>query len=953
MTATIQRPLNCFSKMIPTNLTNEVFSKSFVKKLGEVDNFLIKRDFNDLTNYLNNDVIGIAVRIFHHVEAKNPSTFQELSPKELEVADKSLKCLGGFSSEVDFLSKFGNLIIEKYKEFAKNNSENSVVVAIGYTHGAISISDKELAKLIFLRLAAVHSYILKSSTESFFEEKIKKTYSISSFFSPKTQTVAVHTTGASPENANLGNRESYSQKYDYQFHTFLEEIKVLLEPAKNNTNNKFSVGDTEFGITYEGLGDNLEGSQNIGTQESTRISDPTPKKDYSHDQQIIIKIIHDIQRRVAHAHKNNHLFGKDKKIDPKIKKYINDFYLFELNKLSSNDLKEKIKIKKHTDLFSIDDSSSYFFEKIFLYSIPQGFALMEKRTSSIKKILNELGLQAKDTDQQTQKLFEANTYEEAENAISGGAYIHAIDSLTGHTPLTRVLNRICDMKKLQTHQVISSNPECVKDLEERISEFKKIIQLLIENGANVNQCIQRGEFAGYTALHLAAQYDDVDLIRMLNPHSEAPTNLGGGETKPKNVFTKNYSGATALSIAASCGNLNVVEALLQYLTDEEEKLELINSRDNNGNTALHLAANLGFTKVVEFLLSNGAHNSIQNNYGKSAKDIIEPNNTDQNLNDLELQEIKNNTPLVAINKAIYSNDLTELKTKIIKCQDLSFDSKKGILKHAVKLNCNPLIIKELILLVQNDSEFKKHTKNPFEDAIDIILSGRTNNLVLLKLLRSPQKEWFKKNAEAPLFQVTKFPDKNKKEGSFNSLPNNNPWRETDEEMERPLLEEVYENDEGEASFNPRNQENNSLWDKIMDDYNPQETKEIDKQLAERLQKLREDNSSASVEGNNTPLPVQTIQLGAPPHNRKTKIKELTDLVIAKNGVKNKFKNIAFRIKEVKGKLVKLGENNNSAEKRKLLKTLLNLKKEKSEIWNKYLLLCEELDNKNGKNLSIR
>ena len=69
--------------------------------------------------------------------------------------------------------------------------------------------------------------------------------------------------------------------------------------------------------------------------------------------------------------------------------------------------------------------------------------------------------------------------------------------------------------------------------------------------------------------------------------------------------------STALHWAASNGNMNIVEILLDRGID-------INSKDTYGNTALHYAAMNGKMNIVEILVDRGIDINSKNNIGWTA-----------------------------------------------------------------------------------------------------------------------------------------------------------------------------------------------------------------------------------------------------------------------------------------------------------------------------------------------
>ena len=84
-----------------------------------------------------------------------------------------------------------------------------------------------------------------------------------------------------------------------------------------------------------------------------------------------------------------------------------------------------------------------------------------------------------------------------------------------------------------------------------------------------------------------------------------------------NIQAKKYydddiicKGCNALHIACMCGNLEVVQYLLEKGAD-------IESLSSNGSTPLYLASYNGNTEVVKYLISKGANKNFKNKYGST------------------------------------------------------------------------------------------------------------------------------------------------------------------------------------------------------------------------------------------------------------------------------------------------------------------------------------------------
>ncbi|MDQ2090608.1 serine hydrolase [Marimonas arenosa] len=114
--------------------------------------------------------------------------------------------------------------------------------------------------------------------------------------------------------------------------------------------------------------------------------------------------------------------------------------------------------------------------------------------------------------------------------------------------------------------------------------------------------ITRADEAPLLMLPVAVLQDNADVVAA---HAAAGTDLNALDPY----------GSRPLTIAATFGSMNALQALIQGGADLE-------ARDAQGSTALHIAAFFGRTRMVETLLSAGADPLARNGDGSTALDIV-------------------------------------------------------------------------------------------------------------------------------------------------------------------------------------------------------------------------------------------------------------------------------------------------------------------------------------------
>lgn len=131
----------------------------------------------------------------------------------------------------------------------------------------------------------------------------------------------------------------------------------------------------------------------------------------------------------------------------------------------------------------------------------------------------------------------------------------------------------------------------------------QIVELLIENNANIESC----DYSGATPLHYAAMMGHQNALLLLL-HSGADINVIDGE--------KN----TSLHFSCNNGHETCVKAMLYFSEHKSIKLNM-NKRNSLGNTPLHLASKWGFETIVQILLEYGANPNVENSNKKTCLDV--------------------------------------------------------------------------------------------------------------------------------------------------------------------------------------------------------------------------------------------------------------------------------------------------------------------------------------------
>ncbi len=113
--------------------------------------------------------------------------------------------------------------------------------------------------------------------------------------------------------------------------------------------------------------------------------------------------------------------------------------------------------------------------------------------------------------------------------------------------------------------------------------LEKVVEILVNSGSNVNQPDEKG----FTPLHSASQFGYEKIVQMFL-NEGAKINQG------------NKDGSTPLGLASENGHEKVVEILISQGAD-------VNQPDEKGFISLHWAAQNGHEKVAEILINNGSN----------------------------------------------------------------------------------------------------------------------------------------------------------------------------------------------------------------------------------------------------------------------------------------------------------------------------------------------------------
>ena len=195
--------------------------------------------------------------------------------------------------------------------------------------------------------------------------------------------------------------------------------------------------------------------------------------------------------------------------------------------------------------------------------------------------------------------------------IDAGADVNALDNLS-QTPLhvAVIQKNLHSAKKLATKDNVNS-----KDCQGRTAlhsaannDEVEFVKMLIAEGAKID-CLDN---EGMTPIHIAAQSGFGKQLKLLIDKGRDANQLNNlGETVLE--IAEKYKN---LHQAASEDNIDWVQALIAAKAN-------INEKDQTGMTSLHIAAQSGFGKLLKLLIDNGGDANQLNNLGETVLKIAE------------------------------------------------------------------------------------------------------------------------------------------------------------------------------------------------------------------------------------------------------------------------------------------------------------------------------------------
>ncbi|KAK8509462.1 hypothetical protein V6N13_061906 [Hibiscus sabdariffa] len=160
---------------------------------------------------------------------------------------------------------------------------------------------------------------------------------------------------------------------------------------------------------------------------------------------------------------------------------------------------------------------------------------------------------------------------------------------------------------------------------------------------------------GLSPIHLAVQNGhkemvlrfieiDKDLVRVRGKEGETPLHYISKVGNPdglldrflevcpdciRDVTTQNY---TSLHIALKNERFDVFQVLIRMLRKKDYYRQVMNQKDEDGNTALHIAASSNQLQVLKLLLESKADKHVTNQDGLTALDLAHQHNNKESIN---------------------------------------------------------------------------------------------------------------------------------------------------------------------------------------------------------------------------------------------------------------------------------------------------------------------------------
>ena len=142
--------------------------------------------------------------------------------------------------------------------------------------------------------------------------------------------------------------------------------------------------------------------------------------------------------------------------------------------------------------------------------------------------------------------------------------------------------------------IMAGHIENALDIAKIVESEKKLLEVMLEQGADLNMQSRYGE----TALIRAARFGRIEIVRYLVEHGA-------------DLSVQDKSDNTALMWATH----NRQTGIVKYLVEQGAE---VNAQTESGWTALMRAARNGYTGIVKYLVEQGAEVNIQNRYGGTA-----------------------------------------------------------------------------------------------------------------------------------------------------------------------------------------------------------------------------------------------------------------------------------------------------------------------------------------------